>query len=99
MLWLMLFTIIHTAANFDSKTCSFLPGFDVGTGVFMLQFWLFVLAIDMQGLVVRIYLFKIMNKKHHSEIVTFEEKREKNFLDSISGDTPENSKSRELTQS
>ena len=94
MLWLMFFVPIHTGVNFDAETCSFEEGTSAGTGMFMLQFWLFIFAIDFQAIIVRIYLFKIMNKKHYSHVANkTDEKKEQNIFDHhITGGNLENTK-------
>ena len=79
-----MYTAIHTNNNFDGFTCMFDADYMVGRGAFMYQFLVYVFLIDFQALSVRVYLFTIMNKKHHSGQKTFEEKRDADFLEMIS---------------
>lgn len=53
-------------------------GYQVGFGGFLIQFVLFIFLIDFQAILTRIYLFRIMNRKHHAktEDQNYESQRE-----------------------
>lgn len=65
--WLLMYIPYYTFTNFQPDTCSFVEGKTIGIDDFIYQFLLFLLVVDGQAILIRVYLYNLMNKKLKTE--------------------------------
>jgi len=66
MVWQIFYPIGFIQSSYDGETCFFrnqTSYYNFGIGSFLVQFIIYVFFVDLHAIIVRIYLYIVMNKK------------------------------------